>query len=80
MPVECAMEMKAKDKELVHNLLVTDGGVSLSQIINCEDYSSIHRLLRVTAYVLRFVVILKRRSKNIELEASNPGLKAVEIQ
>ena len=63
MPVECAMEMKAKDKELVHNLLVTDGGVSLSQIINCEDYSSIHRLLGVTAYVLRFVAILKRRSK-----------------
>ena len=36
--------------------------VNLAEIINCQQISSLGRLLRVTAYVLRFVDILKRRT------------------
>ena len=36
--------------------------VNLAEIIHCQQISSLGRLLRVTAYVLRFVDILKRRT------------------
>ena len=36
--------------------------VNLAEIINCQQISSLDRLLRVTAYVLRFADILKRRT------------------
>ena len=36
---------------------------SLSDVINCKDYSSLERLLRVTAIVLKFVKLLKSRAK-----------------
>ena len=34
--------------------------INLSQIINCQSFSSLDHLLRVTAYVLRFVTKVKR--------------------
>ena len=45
MPEECIPEMKAKDQRLAHNLLVAEEQSSLSQILHCEQYSTIHRLL-----------------------------------
>ena len=36
--------------------------VNLAEIINCQQISSLDRLFRVTAYVLRYVDILKRRT------------------
>ena len=61
MPEECISEMRSKDQRVCHNLLVTEERPGLSQIMNCKEYSSIHRLLHVTAHVLRFVSILKQR-------------------
>lgn len=66
MPEECLIEMKTKDRKLLHSLLVTEGQPSLTQIMDCQTYSSIHRLLRVTARVLSFVNILKERVKHID--------------
>ncbi len=58
-PVECAQEMKSK--RTTHSLLAPDGdGIHLGQVIQCETFSSLHRLLRVTAIVLKFVRILRR--------------------
>ena len=34
---------------------------TISDLINCEDYSSLSKLLRVTAYVMRFVNNVKAR-------------------
>ena len=59
MPEECATEMKAKDKCAVHSLLTTDVPTGLRQIMKCDDFSTLSRLCRVTAYVLRFVKALK---------------------
>ena len=42
--------------------------VNLAEIINCQQISSLGRLLRVTAYVLRFVDILKRRTSTRKSE------------
>ena len=35
--------------------------ITISDLINCEDYSSLPKLLRVTAYVMRFVNNVKAR-------------------
>ena len=36
-------------------------------VINCEDYSSLDKLLRVTARVWQFIENLKRKKNGIEL-------------
>ncbi len=51
MPEECSSEMKMKP---FHSLLVTEERPSLSQIMDCRRYSSVHRFFGVTAYVVRF--------------------------
>ena len=68
---ECLQEMKRQDRnQVAHSLLVTrDCG--LSCLIKCEDYSSLDRLLRVTALVLRYIRILKSRSqRSIPIEGA----------
>lgn len=50
---------KSKDHP-AHSLLVNEELHSLSHIIDCQCYSTMHRLLRVTAYVLRFVNNLRK--------------------
>ena len=40
MPAECAVEMRAKDRDATLNLLNSDGP-SLGQVIRCDDYSSL---------------------------------------
>ena len=52
MPAECASEMKTS-KEKTHNLLITTQAPTIASVIKCEDFSTLTRLLRVTAYVLR---------------------------
>ena len=64
MPTECVTEMKVKDV-VMHNLLVSNHSayINLQRVIVCEDYSKLTRLLRVTAYVLRFLYLLKARTR-----------------
>ena len=52
MPEECIRELKAKDRKLLHSLVVVEPTTSIGQLIQCERFSSAQRLLRVTAYVL----------------------------
>ena len=59
MPEDCIAEMKAKDKNLVHGLLTAKEPLGLGRVINCEDFSTLDRLLRVTARVLKFCSILQ---------------------
>jgi hypothetical protein len=53
--------MKAKDVKVVHGLLVTVDVAELSQVMHSEDYSSLDRLLSVSARVLNFCRNLKIR-------------------
>ena len=62
MPTECANELAVKDRPAVLNLLITNEGPSLDKIINCQDFSSMQRLVRVTTHVLRFVDNIKRKN------------------
>eukprot|EP00731_Ephydatia_muelleri_P009508 Em0005g94a len=74
---ECMSELKAKDRpqlQEAYNFLVMRGPENL---INCERFSNLRRLLRTTAYVLKFVKAMKikaRRSRevlNAELDGAD---------
>ena len=78
MPVECTSEMKAVDRKSTLSLLVTEERPSLSQILHCEQYSTLLRLLRVTAYVLKFVKLLDPKTKSSDTSPST-DLTATEI-
>ena len=68
MPEECAVEMKSK---VSHELLTTEGAPGLIGIMKIENYSSVSRLLSVTAKVLRFCHILCHK---IHPEKNPPSL------
>ncbi|XP_065903771.1 uncharacterized protein [Dysidea avara] len=57
----CLEELKANQSSASHSLLSTSELVNLKQVVDCEKFSRLRRLLRVTAYVLRFVEILKSK-------------------
>ena len=61
VPNECLTELKSKASSAV---LVNVDATAVDNIIDCKDYSNLKRLLRVTAYVLRFVQALKARLCN----------------
>ena len=65
MPDECLREMKGKQNQPIINLLTTGTPCGISAVISCEDFSKLTKLLRVTAYVLRFCEILKNRVKGM---------------
>ena len=62
MPEDCRAEMKKA--EVTHGLLVATEPSGIDQLIRCEDFSSLHRLLSVTAKVLKFCQILLRKIRH----------------
>ena len=70
-PDECRQEKKAT-RNGAHAMTVTQQPRSgIGRVIQCEDFSSLQRLLRVTAAVLRFIRLLRGRmsvSQSTELE------------
>ena len=64
MPEQCVTEMKAKDHNSVHSLLISEEPIGLGRIMKCQDYRLLHRLLSVMAYLLRFVKLLKSKIKS----------------
>ena len=60
VPEECLVEMKSMAAKSVHTLVATERHPILGWVIDCTKYSTMSRLLRVTAYVLRAVKIFRR--------------------
>ena len=56
-------DQKTLDKEII-SVLVVHGSNNSPSIVNCKEYSSQGRLLRVTATVLKFVKLLESRVKH----------------
>ena len=76
VPEECSQEMKSK--KAAHSLVVAQGhGPCIGQIMSCENFSSLHRLLRVTALVLKFVHLLHLKVR--KLSESAPTERVSEI-
>ena len=47
------------------SVLLVPSESSALPVVKCENYSSLGRLLRVTAYVFKFIKLLKSRSREI---------------
>ena len=60
IPEPCLTELKASSKVGVHSLLTSQLPHRIGNIIDVKQFSSIHMLLRVTAYILKFVSIFER--------------------
>lgn len=58
MPEECRTEMRASDSKKTIGLLTTAGSPGIGQLMKCGEFSSLNRLLAVTAAVLRFCRLL----------------------
>ena len=68
-PAECLVEMRSKAVKPVHGLLTIEDPVKLDQIIECEQFSSLDRLLSVTALVLKFCALLRNAVHSISDDA-----------
>ena len=77
MPEECRTEMRANDPKKTIGLLTTAELPSIGQLIKCEVFSSLHRLLAVTAKVLRFCqMLLSKIHKDVPTPSSDDLTKA----
>ena len=65
VPEECHPEMKTK--KVAHTMVATqDHGARIGRLVSCENFSSLSRLLRVTALVLKFTRLLIQKVKRPE--------------
>ena len=73
LPEECIQEMKENDKKLVQetvSMVSTVETMQLESVISSSDYSRSTRLVRVTAFVLRFINNLKLRVASERVKGS----------
>ena len=66
MPEPCLPELKASSK-LSHNLLAIETRPNVGDVVSCSNFSSLRRLIRVTAYVLRAVNRFKAKESDSNL-------------
>eukprot|EP00731_Ephydatia_muelleri_P007453 Em0003g1701a len=62
IPEACAMELKAGDRTssmTVHSMVVEEESSRIDSVIRVEDFSTLRRLLGVTARVQKFITLLK---------------------
>ena len=76
-PVESLQEAKKEHRELASNLpcsslLTGSSSLMVSSVIDCKKSSRLHRLLTITALVLRF-------TRKLKLNGREPGLVPVDI-
>ena len=61
---ECSQEIKSK--KAAHSLVIAQShGPCIEQLMSCESFSSLHRLLRVPALVLKFVHLLHLKVRKL---------------
>ena len=70
VPSLCLTEAKVTSQKTAHNLLTTQLN-NLGELVDIEQYSSSQKLLRTTAYVLKFLRLLKRETTSPELTPSD---------
>ena len=71
MPEECFTEMKGCQHEITHGLVTQDESLGIEKIMECENFSSLHRLLSVTAKVLKFCQTLSSRVRSTDIPSCN---------
>ena len=79
MPEECAKELKAQMVSSAHNMVVSEPPTGIGDCMNCEDYGSMIRLCRTTAYLLRAVEIFKSMRESTPSRDRQTELTAMEL-
>ena len=77
-PKECLVEARSTKSRTV-NLFVNGTPQTLSKIISIQNFGTLDKLVRVTAYVLRFVKMLKAKTRKSDMDL-NPSLTVDEIR
>ena len=68
---------KCEDQQSAHGLLTTTSTARLSQIIDCEKFGSVKRLISTTALVLKFCQMLQNRVRaDLTPDHSDPKAEA----
>ena len=70
IPEECLVEMKSRDREKVTVSMCAPS--EPGEVIKCEDHSDLKKLLRVTAYVLKFAKALKKTLERTPQQEPSP--------
>ena len=60
MPEPCSVELRSTTRSS-HNLLVVEKKPGIGDLMRCEDFSDLRRLLRVTAFVIRAATKFKAK-------------------
>ena len=63
MPAECSIELRVRDRPTVLRMTADHDQSSIEELIGCQRYSVLQKLLRITAQVLEFIHILKVNMK-----------------
>ena len=67
IPKPCIEEMMASGQRDVHSLLTSTEIPGMDCVIDCECHNTAQRLYRITAYVLKFIKMLRKRTQSSEL-------------
>jgi len=78
MPEPCSLELKSASKSS-HSLLVVQNKPTIGNLITCEGFSELRRLLRVTAYVLRAVNRFKSKKTHDSISLTPQEIAAGEL-
>ena len=57
--------MKVADQKATHTLLSTNKQTTMASVIDCECYSTMHKLYRVTAFVLKLIDLLRKKTTSM---------------
>ena len=83
MPQECVVELKSNGNSTSsHNLMISTSTPTIGTVINCHRFSKLHKLLRVTVYVWKFVLRFKsltRRNYSIDWTITAQDLDKAEM-
>ena len=60
MPEQCTVELKTGNRSELPHTLLTHQTLGIGHVVDCERFSTTHKLYRVTAYVLKFIQLLKK--------------------
>lgn len=80
----CLLELKVNRPSTSHSLLNASELVNLMEVVDCKKFSKLSRLVRVTAYVYKFVQRMKcktnRQNVVISSELSSAEIARAELQ
>ena len=72
MPAERSIELLAKDRLVMLRVTATKDNSKVEELINCQQYSSLHKLLNITGQVLEFAHRLGMKTRHTVADDTAP--------